>query len=67
MGHLHMRIKGLQSTKGKPPDTDLEENTITNVVFFTTVDPSTKKKEIYTQIYADVSPPLQVGETNTYM
>ena len=26
MGHMHMRIKGVQSTKEKPPDTDLEYN-----------------------------------------
>ena len=25
MGHLHMRRQGLQSTKEKPPDTDLED------------------------------------------
>ena len=25
MGHLHMRRKGIQSTKETPPDTDLED------------------------------------------
>ena len=64
MGHLHMRRQGLQPTKEKPPDTDPEENTKTNVVFSTTVDPSTKKKGKIIQIYADVSPPLQLGETD---
>ena len=42
--HLHMRRQGLQLTKEKPLDTDLEENIKTNVVFFTTVEPSTTKE-----------------------
>ena len=67
MGHLHTRRQGLQSTKQKPPDTDLEENIKTNVVFCTTLDPIKKKKRVSTQIYADASPPLQVGGTNISM
>ena len=44
MGHLHMKRKWLQSTKEKPPDTDLEDKIKMNVVYFTTVDPSTTKE-----------------------
>ena len=51
MGHLHMRRQRLQSTKDKPPDTDLEEKIKTNVVYCTTVDPSTTKKD---RIYSDI-------------
>ena len=43
MGHLHMKIQGLQSTKAKPLDTDLEDK-IKNEVFYTTVDPSITKE-----------------------
>ena len=67
MGHLNMRRHGLQSIKDKPPDIDPEEKTKTSVVYFTTVEPSTTKESISTQIYADISPPLQVGGTNTSM
>ena len=51
MGHLYMRIKGLQSTKATPPDTYLEDKMKTNVVFCTTVDPSTTKEG---NIYSDI-------------
>ena len=44
MGQLQIRRQGLQSTKEKPLDTYLEENIKKNVVFCTTVEPSTKKK-----------------------
>ena len=44
MGHLHMRRQGLQSTKEKPPDTDLEEKIKTNVVYCTDVDSITSKE-----------------------
>ena len=43
MGYLHMIIQGLQLTKEKHPGTDLEEKIKTNVVFCTTVEPSTTK------------------------
>ena len=56
MGHLHMRRQGLKSTKDKPPDTDLEEKITVNVVYYTTVEPSTS-----TQIYSEFSPSLQSG------
>ena len=39
-----MRIKGLQSTREKPPDTDLEDNSKTDVAFCTTVEPITTKE-----------------------
>ena len=51
MGHLHRRRQGLKSTKEKPPDTDLEYNIKTNVVYCTTVDPSTTKEG---NIYLDL-------------
>ena len=62
MGHLYMRRQGLQSTREKPPDTDLEYKSKSNVVFCTTVDPSTTKEGKFTQIYADASPPHQKEE-----
>ena len=55
MGHLHTRRQGLQSTREKPPYTDLEEKR-KNVVFCTTVKPITTEEGKYTQIYADASP-----------
>ena len=51
MGHLRMRRQGIQSTKGKPPDTDLQYNIKTNVVVCTTVDPSKTKEETF---YSDL-------------
>ena len=46
-----MRRQGLQSTKEKPPDTNLEENIKNNVVYFTTVDSIiTKEGNIYSDI-----------------
>ena len=51
MGHLKMRIKGLQSTKETPSDTDLEDKIKRNIVFCTTVDPSTAKEA---KIYSDI-------------
>ena len=51
MVHLHIRIQGLQSTKEKPYDTDLEDKSKINVVFFTTVDPSTTKEG---KVYSDI-------------
>ena len=51
MGHLHTRRQGLQSTKEKPPDTDLEDNIKTNVVYCTTVEPrTTKEGNIYSYL-----------------
>ena len=44
MGHLHMRRQGLKSTKDKPPLIDLEEKIKTNVVYCTTMEPSTTKE-----------------------
>ena len=44
MEHLHMRRQGLQSTKKKPPDTDLKYKIKMNFVYFKTVDPSTTKE-----------------------
>ena len=43
MGHMDMRRQGLQSTKEKTPDIDLEDKIKTNVVHWTTVDPRTTK------------------------
>ena len=56
-----MRRQGLQSTKEEPPDTYLGYKRKTNVVFCTTVDPTTTKEGKYTQIYVDGSAPLQLG------
>ena len=43
MGYLHIRRQGLKLTKEKPPDTDLEYNITTDVVYCTTMEPSTNK------------------------
>ena len=51
MGHLYMIRQGIQSTKKKPPDTHPEENIKTNVVYYTTVEPSTTKEG---KIYSDL-------------
>ena len=51
MGHLHMRRQGLKQSKEKPPDTDLEDNIRTNVVYCTIVDPITTKEG---KIYSDL-------------
>ena len=51
MGHLHMIIQGLQSTKEKPPDIELKIYIKTNVVYCTTVYPSTIKEG---KIYSDL-------------
>ena len=57
MGHLHMRVKGLQSTIEKPPDTDLEENSKKkNAGFCTTVALADLKKVKSPQIYAEGFP-----------
>ena len=51
MIHLNMRRQGLNSTREKPLDTDLEDKSKTNVVFCTTVDPSiTKEGKFYSDI-----------------
>ena len=64
MIQLHMRIQGLQPTKEKPTDANLEGKSKTIVVFCTTIYPSTNKEgKIYSEL-ADGSPQLQVGETN---
>ena len=51
MGHLHMRRQVLQSAKEKPPDTELEDNIKTNLVYCTTVDHSKNKEgKIYSYL-----------------
>ena len=51
MGHLRMRRQGLQSNKEKPPCIELEYNITTNVVYCTTMKPSTTKEW---NIYSDL-------------
>ena len=65
IGHLHMRIQVLKSTINKPPDTDLEAKCKTYVVFYTTLDPSTKKKGKFTLNYANGSQSNPANEINT--
>ena len=50
MGHLQMRRQGLESTKEKPPDTDLEDKE-NNLVYCTNVDSSKNKQG---KIYSDI-------------
>ena len=51
MVHLHRRIQGLKKTKEKPPDIDPEDKIKINVVYCTTVEPSTTKEG---KIYSDL-------------
>ena len=51
MDNIHTRRQGMQSTKEKPPGTDLKDKIKTNVVFCTTVEPSTTKEG---KIYSDL-------------
>ena len=63
MGHLHMRRQGLQPTKDTLPDPYSSEK-IKNVVFFTTVDPSTTKEG---KSYSDICgrfPTTSIREKN---
>ena len=54
-----MRIKGLCSTKEKPPDIYLEYKIKTNVVFVQMWTLAQQTKENLTQTNADASPPHQ--------
>ena len=60
-----MKRQGLQQNREKPPDTDLEDKSKTNVGFCTTVDPSTTKEGGFTLIYSDASPSHQEEKINT--
>ena len=51
MDNLNIRRQGIQSTRKKPPDIDLEDKCNTNLVLCTTVDLSTTKEgEIYSKL-----------------
>ena len=65
MGHLHIRIQRLQSTRDKPTDADLEDKIKKNIVFCTTKDPSKMKRGNFTQIYVNASPLDQIEEIYT--
>ena len=45
MGHLYMNRQGLPSTKEKPTDTYLEDKIKMNIVYCTTMEPSTTKED----------------------
>ena len=65
MGHLHMRIQGIQTNKEKPPDINLEVK-IKNVVFCTTVEPSTTKEgKIYSDLCGQL--PTTASRGNKYI
>ena len=51
MGHLYMKRQELPSTKEKPIDTYLENNITMNIVYCTTMEPSTTKED---KIYSDL-------------
>ena len=61
-----MRRQGLQSTKEKPHDTDLEDNTKKNVLYCTTVEPNIDKEG---NIYSDLcgSFPINSIRGNKYI
>ena len=65
MVNLYMRRQGLTSTKLKPPDTDLDNKSKKNVVFYIDVEPITTKEGNLIHIYMDDLPPHQSGETDT--
>ena len=68
MGHLHMRRQGLQSTKEKPPNIDLEENIKTNVIYYTTVDPiTTKEGKTYSDLCGHSPTTSSRGNKYTYV
>ena len=61
-----MRRQGLQSTREKPPDIDLEEKCKKYVVFCTTVEPSTTKEgKIYSNICGRF--PITSTKANKYI
>ena len=66
MVHLHMRIQVLQSTREKPPDTDLEYKCNTNVFFVTTADPSTMNEgKHYSNLWGRF--PITFNKVNKYI
>ena len=66
MGHLHMKLQGLQSTRKKDPDTDLEERFKTNVAFCTTVEPrTTQEGNIYSNLCRHF--PITYNKGNVYI
>ena len=68
MGHFHIRRQGLKLTKQKPPDTDLEDNITTNLVYCTTVEPSTTKEgKIYSYICRRLPTTSSMGNKYIYV
>ena len=57
--------KGVQSTKEKPPDTYLEDKSKKMYCFVQLWNLAQKRKEYFTQTYADTYPPQQTDEKNT--
>ena len=67
MGHLHVRRQVLQSTKEKPPESEMEDKIKKKFHIAQLCNLAQPKIARSTQIYAEVSPPLQAGVKNTYM
>ena len=67
MGNIHMRRKGLKSTRDKTQDTDLEYKRKTNVVFCTTVDPgTTKESKLYSYLCKHFPTTSSIGNKYIY-
>ena len=66
MGHLHMKLQGLESNRKTATDTELEENFKTNVVLCATVEPSTTQEG---KIYSDLCGrfPIMTNKGNRYI
>ena len=64
--HLNMRRQGLQSTREKPSDIELEGRRITNIILCTTVDPNTTKEG---KSYSDICGrfPITSSRGNKYI
>ena len=68
MGNLHMKRQGLQFTKEKPPDTDLEYNIKKNVVYCITVEPiTTKEGKIFSYLCGNFPTTSRKGNKYIYV
>ena len=66
MGQPHIRRQVLKSTKEKPQDIDLEYKIRKMQCFVKLWTLVQQRKEYFTQVYADASPPHQEEEKNTF-
>ena len=66
MVHLHMKQKGLKSTKRTTPDIDLEDNCTTSIVFCATMYHSTTQEgKVYSELCVYLS--IMSNKGNIYI